>query len=256
MQCLVKIAEHASLFRMKLEDWWCSRFTRRSPDIKSMWDARCFPGELEQCLAWIPISFWLQSCWKILSPKKPKMHPPWRSSRSGFMHDCFRRMCISTFMCVCISTLCVFPLCSNTFSLRVFLLCSNTFSMRIFYAFLLCSTFPLYSNTFCMHFYCFLALAACISIALGCCWGPCRGIVLAWIGPKNAIFRVQNAITGSECHLPEVQRDFSGAALQTRSIGHGVTKKELVLERFKVQKCTPFGSVLGGQKGVISLSSA
>ena len=54
----------------------------------------------------------------------------------------------------------------------------------------------------------------------------------------------------------ERKRDFSGAALQTRSIGHGVTKKELVLERFKVQKCTPFGSVLGGQKGVISLSSA
>ena len=47
------------------------------------------------------------------------------------------------------------------------------------HAFLLCSTFLLYSNTFCMHFYCFLALAACISIALGCCWGPCRGIVLA-----------------------------------------------------------------------------
>ena len=37
---------------------------------------------------------------------------------------------------------------------------------------------------------------------------------------------------------------------------HGVTKKELVLERFKVQKSTPFGSDLGGQKGVISLSSA
>ena len=53
------------------------------------------------------------------------MHPPWRSSRSGFMHDCFRRMCISTFICVCISTLCVFPLWSNTFSLRVFLLCSS-----------------------------------------------------------------------------------------------------------------------------------
>ena len=29
---------------------------------------------------------------------------------------------------------------------------------------------------------------------------------------------------------------------------HGVTKKELVLERFKVQKSTPFGSVLRGSK--------
>ena len=139
------------------------------------------------------------------------MHPPWRSSRSGFMHDCFRRMCISTFICVCISTLCVFPLWSNTFSLRVFLLCSNTFSLRIFYAFLLCSTFPLYSNTFCMHFYCFLALAVCISTALdccwtalgccwtalGCCWGPCRGMFLVWIGPKNAIERVQTLPTRS-----------------------------------------------------------
>ena len=103
----------------------------------------------------------------------------------------------------------------------------------------------------------------CCSGLLWAAAGDCRGMFLAWIGPKNAIFRVQNAIfrvqnaiTGSECHLPEVQRDFSGAALQTRSIGHGVTKKELVLERFKVQKSTPFGSVLGGQKGVISLSSA
>ena len=89
--------------------------------------------------------------------------------------------------------------CSSPF-VCAFLLCSSTFSMRIsivlqhffVHAYLLCSTFLLYSNTFCMHFYCFLALAACISTALdccwtalgccwtalGCCWGPCPGMFL------------------------------------------------------------------------------
>ena len=69
--------------------------------------------------------------------------------------------------------LCVFPL-----RVLILFLATSIFSMRIsivlqhffVHAFLLCSTFLLYSNTFCMHVYCFLALAACISTALDCCW--------------------------------------------------------------------------------------
>ena len=116
----------------------------------------------------------------------------------------FTHVCICMCMCLDASTVKIFPkwvharllsanvhkhfhvcvhfyfVCISIVIQHFFFACISIVLQHFFvHAFLLCSTFLLYSNTFCMHFYCFLALAACISIALGCCWGPCRGIVLA-----------------------------------------------------------------------------